>query len=69
MVRNYIVNTSFWFMLMLLIYWVEVYLNVQENTEAFVAASRESGLPVNTDKAKYMVMSLDQNAGRSRNTE
>ena len=40
---------------------------VKENTEAFVAASKEFALPVNTDKARYMVMSREQNAGRSRN--
>jgi len=30
-------------------------------------ASKEIGLEVNADKAKYMVMSRDQNAGRSHN--
>ena len=40
---------------------------VKENTEGFVVASEEFGLPGNIDKAKYMVMSRDQNAGRSRN--
>jgi len=30
-------------------------------------ASKESGLEVNADKTKYMVMSRDQNAGRSHN--
>jgi hypothetical protein len=39
---------------------------VKANTEAFVVASEEFGLPVNSDKAKYMVMSRDENAGRSR---
>ena len=29
-----------------------------------VAATRETGLEVNADKTKYMVMSQDQNAGR-----
>jgi hypothetical protein len=38
-----------------------------KNTEAFVAASKESGLEVNADKAKYMVMYREQNAGRSQN--
>ena len=28
-------------------------------------ASKESGLEVNADKTKYMVMSRDQNAGRN----
>ena len=30
-------------------------------------ASKENGLEVNADKTKYMVMSRDQNAGRSFN--
>ena len=32
-----------------------------------VVASKEIGLVVNADKTKYMVMYLDQNAGRSHN--
>ena len=36
---------------------------LKENAEALVAATREIGLEVNTDKTKYMVMSRDQNAG------
>jgi len=39
-------------------------MNVQENAEALVAATREIGLEVSADKTKYMVMSRDQNAGR-----
>jgi hypothetical protein len=35
------------------------------NAEALVIASKEIGLEVNADKTKYMVMSQDQNAGRS----
>jgi hypothetical protein len=38
---------------------------IQKNAEALVAASKETGLEVNADKAKCMVMSRDQNAGRS----
>ena len=37
---------------------------VKENAETLVVASKEIGLAVNADKTKYMVMSLDQNAGR-----
>ena len=37
----------------------------KKNTEALVAASKENGLEVNANKIKYMVMSRDQNAGRS----
>ena len=35
------------------------------HAEALVVASKEIGLEVNADKTKYMVMSRDQNAGRS----
>ena len=38
---------------------------LKENAEALVAATRETGLEVSADKTKYMVMSRDQNAGRS----
>jgi len=36
-----------------------------KNTEAFVAASKETGLETNADKTKYMFMHRDQNTGRS----
>jgi len=38
---------------------------IKKNTEALVVASKEIGLQVNADKTKYIVMSRDQNAGRS----
>jgi len=38
---------------------------VKENAEALVVAAKEIGLEVNADKPKYMVMSGDQNAGRT----
>ena len=38
---------------------------VKENAEALVMANKETTLEVNADKTKYMVMSRDQNAGRS----
>jgi len=37
---------------------------IKENPEALVVASKESGLEINVNKTKYMVMSRDQNAGR-----
>jgi hypothetical protein len=37
---------------------------VRENAEALVVATKEIGREVNTDKTKYMVMSLDRNAER-----
>ena len=39
--------------------------SVKENVEAFVVANKKNGLDVNADKTKYLVMSRDQNAGRS----
>ena len=38
---------------------------MKENAETLVAATKEIGLEVNADKTKYMIMSRDQNAGRS----
>jgi len=38
---------------------------IKENAEALLVASKESGLEVNANKTKYLVMSWDQNAGRS----
>ena len=38
---------------------------LKENAEALVAVSKEIRLEVNADRTKYMVMSRDQNAGRS----
>ena len=39
---------------------------IRKNAEALVVASKETGLEVNADKTKYMVMSGDQDPGRSR---
>jgi len=40
---------------------------IKKNTETIVVASKETGLEVNADKTKYMVMPQDQNAGQSHN--
>jgi len=40
---------------------------IKEKAEALIVASKETGLEVNADKTKYMVMSRDQNAGQSHN--
>jgi hypothetical protein len=38
---------------------------VKENAEALEVATKEIGLEINADRTKYMIMSRDQNAGRS----
>jgi len=40
---------------------------IKKNTGALLVGSNEIGLEVNADKIKYMVMTRDQNAGRSHN--
>jgi hypothetical protein len=37
------------------------------NTGSLSVASKETGIEINADKTKYMVMSRDQNAGRCWN--
>jgi hypothetical protein len=36
---------------------------IKKNSEALVVASKETGLEVNADETKYMVMSRDRTAG------
>jgi hypothetical protein len=40
---------------------------IKINTEALVVASKETGLEVNAEKTKYMIMSRNQNAGQNYN--
>jgi hypothetical protein len=42
-------------------------VNAPKNSETLVVARRDIRLEINTDKTKYMLMSRDQNAGRSHN--
>jgi hypothetical protein len=42
---------------------------VKENAEALVVATEETGLEVNADKTKYMVVSQDRNAGRGHSVK
>ena len=37
---------------------------LKKNAETLVAATRETGLELSSDKTMYMVMSRDQNSGR-----
>jgi len=45
--------------------WGRSVHTVKEKAKTLVVASKEIGLEVNADKTKYMVMSRDQNTGRS----
>jgi len=38
---------------------------IRKNTDALQVASKETGLEINADKTKYMVMSQDETVGRS----
>jgi hypothetical protein len=42
---------------------------IRKSTEALLIASKETGLEVNAEKTKYMVMSRDQNAGQNGNIQ
>jgi len=48
----------------ILVRWL---ITTEKNTEALVVASKETGLEVNAGKTEYMVMSRNQDAGRSHN--
>jgi hypothetical protein len=51
----------------MLIYSAAAYILCKKNTQALVAAGKETGLQINADKTKYMVMYQDQIAGQSHN--
>jgi hypothetical protein len=59
---NLLVHISF-FMLMMLIYWVEAYILNPLPPNALAVASKEISREVNAVKTKYIFMSRDQNAG------
>jgi hypothetical protein len=40
---------------------------MKENTETLLEASRDIGLEINTEKTKYMIMSLHPNSGQNQN--
>ena len=42
-------------------------LSMKKNTDALVVTSKETGLEVNAERSKYMVMSRDQNSGQNHN--
>jgi hypothetical protein len=42
---------------------------IQKNTETLTDASKEVGLEINVEKAKYMLLSRNQNAGQTRDIQ
>jgi hypothetical protein len=48
------VHTSFWFMVMMLIYWEKTYvLQTRKNTDPLLDALKKNGLNVNAEKTVY----------------
>jgi hypothetical protein len=47
--------------------WRFVVDAIKKNPETLIDISKESGLEVNTEKTKYMLMSCNQNAGQNHN--
>jgi hypothetical protein len=41
---------------------------IKRNTQTLIDAGKETGLEVNTEKTKYMVLSRHQNAGQNHDT-
>jgi hypothetical protein len=52
----------------MLIYWMKTN-TITRNTEPLLVARREVGLEINTQKAKYMVVSRHQNVGQNHNLQ
>jgi hypothetical protein len=44
----------------MLIYLEEAYITIKENTKTLLVASKETGLEVNPEKTKYMVVSRSE---------
>jgi hypothetical protein len=42
---------------------------IEKNTETLIDASKEVGLQINVEQAKYMLLSRQQNAGQNRDIE
>jgi len=53
--------------LVVFMYLRYLYHTTKKNTDSLVVASKENGIEVNAGKTQHMVMSRDQNAGRSHN--
>jgi hypothetical protein len=49
----------------MIIYWVGCICTVRKDTEVLVIASEETGLEVNAEKTKYIVMSRDKDKGQN----
>ena len=63
------VQISLWFLFILIILFDLRIHAIRKNTEALITASKETGLGVNAEKTKYMIMPRDQDAWQNSNTQ
>ena len=49
--------------------FIYLFIITKNNAEALVVPTKETGLEVNANKTKYMVMTQDQNAEQSHSTK
>jgi hypothetical protein len=61
------VHVSICCMLIMLIYWAEVYILLKKKYKSLGVGSKETRQEVNADETEYTVMSQDQNAEQSHN--
>jgi hypothetical protein len=57
--------SSSWFVLMISIYFVEVYIIQRKISEASVVVSNENELQVNADNSKHMFMFGNEDVGQN----
>ena len=62
--RYLMAHISFWYTLVMLVYWVKPYI-LQRKTEAILVPSEETGLEGNAEKAKYVYVHVSRSRWRT----